>query len=631
MVDRKTAKNFFRQISTGEVKIDVCDLSALSLEKYKVFTKKDSSSESVIAFGKIAGNVKTAVKMFMATRENDGIAYEAEIYRFITEKIINRGLSPNFISYLGFGVCKLSNFSGVFDDYEFAKTQFETKFKKEGTYYKTYGKSSDTIVGVLLTKVPTGINMTYEKFKKNLNISDYDKSAVFVQLCCAILLMEKFCLTHNDLYDGNILINESPEEKVICYNIGKHPVSEKTIYYEVKTRYTAYLFDWDRSFCDIVGDNPNLDKHLCIRLAECNQYIEKADFFRFFCDIAIRRRDESSVAEFARGIITKGKSSLYRVTIPELTEEKEEQELFIFDDELARLRKYDKNSVWNSSKTNGFYRLTAEEFFTVFPSFLEEKEYQGVEQITLSLIKSSDGYYINFNARIQPRTMSKYYPSVENVLFRRGEWIENEEVLSKLWKNVFGEFLKSEPSKDAKVYVIPEKIGTCKKQGKSSLEILYEPSVTYLSLREKSPDINVKKLWKFFRERSETLKQLKEYCEKLNITYTTLFNMATLCDIFITKSTDVSDIKNCWKVALALQREKKFDISNVVTDSEELDHIFLIMRPPGLWFKNIYSEYRRMTSPVPVPQNIAEKLYNGLVSLEAYGSGDIKNLSNNYL
>ena len=593
-MDKKSAKEFFRQISTGEVKIDVCDLSSVATEEYKVFTEKLSASDSVIAFGKIAGDIKTAVKIFMATNKNDGIAYEAEIYRFIIDKIISKGLSPNFVPYLGFGVCSLKKLSTVLNDKEFAQY----------SYRRTYETTQDT-VGVLLTGVPEGTVTSLSNFLKK-DISDTDISAVFIQICCTLLLMEKFCLVHNDLHKSNILVSEQEEEKVICYNIGKHPVTGDDVFYEVKTRYIAYFFDWDNSYCELVGDNPQLDDWPCLGGGYCNYYSEKRDFYRIFSHIGLTEK-RNSVRDFTHGILVHGKSSLYEITFAKFGKNTKYQ---LTDYELFMLETVGKKYSFNNNK---FFRLTAKDFFTVFPTFAKNPIFEGLEYIGFVLVRGEHGFYADFNSPF-PITMSKYYPSPAEVLFKTGEWIVENSVLDDMWKDVFEKFLVRKPSEKAEVYVMPEKIGKCKEEeGKSLLENLYEPSVTYLSLREKTPNINVEKLWKYFDERFRGLKKLREYSLLFRISPRTFFSMATLCDVFISQTDDIFHIANCWKVALALQSEKIVDISFL--PDAELEPIFLAMRPLGMSFKNIYSETIKT-------QLISEKtekiLYKDLLALKVY-------------
>lgn len=82
-------------------------------------------------------------------------------------------------------------------------------------------------------------------------------------------------ISHNDLHTGNVLVKKT-EPTVYKYNL---PNGEK---YEVKSNFCSLLFDWDRAYANMLGENKFLDGSLSL-YNQTNNVIEQRDFVKLLC------------------------------------------------------------------------------------------------------------------------------------------------------------------------------------------------------------------------------------------------------------------------------------------------------------------------------------------------------------
>ncbi len=144
---------------------------------------------------------------------------------------------------------------------------------------------------IIATKQSTG--KTYMDFFNDPRTTYLDKCETAVQIISALVVLDALHCSHNDMHYQNIMLETSVtpiERHYIFTNDGN------SYYYKINSKYTALLYDWDKSYVKKLGDNPGLWKirhksfinsvDACYVHGLCNEHVRSKDisiFIMRFC------------------------------------------------------------------------------------------------------------------------------------------------------------------------------------------------------------------------------------------------------------------------------------------------------------------------------------------------------------
>ena len=206
-----------------------------------------------------------------------GLTYESKIYEFITQNIIQKNLSPNFIPLLAFGKCKLSDMkhnilSQIPTPHDPALIEF----------FSPLEVFPDMNVSIMVPGTKKGSMMSLKDFLEKDFIDNIltpqDISSIVFQIIHALLLLDRFKIMHNDFHMGNLLLQTMSTPVCLSYTV----FDTTTV---INTKYIVKLYDWDRGFIENLGENPALSENFSIKTHAIQKFIKNRDFYQFVCSM----------------------------------------------------------------------------------------------------------------------------------------------------------------------------------------------------------------------------------------------------------------------------------------------------------------------------------------------------------
>lgn len=254
---------------------------------------------------------KSLYKIPLRTVINDvyttSLEYESRIYQFITDNIILRDVSPNFIPILVNHSCSIGSIIESLTKFKerFAKDvhinfeKFDVLFKKLehiNLVFRVYANMRFIMTG----SAPNVMTMTdfcallngdqnsplfIQKLKRDImtnglvgtfRIDEY--KAILFQFFYIFYVLYRYRIVHNDNHFQNILIQVLDAPVTFEFNIHGKVVS-------FSTQYVVKIFDWDRAYRegepmsnDVIKNKGLANAHLIAR------FVPNRDFIQFLCD-----------------------------------------------------------------------------------------------------------------------------------------------------------------------------------------------------------------------------------------------------------------------------------------------------------------------------------------------------------
>ena len=206
-----------------------------------------------------------------------GLNYEVLMYKFITSKIIEPNLSPNFIPILAYGKCSLKNImDNVINSLPKDKSGQMTNFFKPLSVFPDLNLNI-MITGTNRTNI-TSFTDILNQDKLNNNLDKKERSSIIFQCLYSLCLMDFFKISHNDLHLGNLLMEVLDSPTCFTFKFGNNNVS-------FRTRYIPKFYDWDRGFQKSNGDNPVLDSGFSLVTNALNKFTPNRDYYQFICEM----------------------------------------------------------------------------------------------------------------------------------------------------------------------------------------------------------------------------------------------------------------------------------------------------------------------------------------------------------
>lgn len=257
----------------GGLQLDICDflLPSESLKSLTYLRNKESASDTDVFFLNVVlpsarlyspqTDVFTvALKVWLNWNEKsdeevaeagfqvqpkyvyESLVYEKNLYKYITENIIQTNTSINFIPYVGFSSCLLKNIlenvsSSTLEDMD--KTTLLNHFQGLSDM-----KLNILVTGSLEKRRLKPFPMFLKQYQDKIQPDEL--IGVLYQILYAFYTLEKFKIMHNDVHFGNILIEVLNEPIVINLN-------DK---FTFESFLIPKIYDWDHGFAEALGPNP---------------------------------------------------------------------------------------------------------------------------------------------------------------------------------------------------------------------------------------------------------------------------------------------------------------------------------------------------------------------------------------
>ena len=187
--------------------------------------------------------------------------YEANVYKFITERVLMNGVCNNLIPFIALTRCDSNDIlKQVKDDELKRKVELAAKLGLEFNILTTGTGKQGTM---------------YELFDMLKDPTKFDVPSILIQCLYAILVMETLHMNHNDLHSGNILIEvlEDPIE-----------IEMKEFDIRFQTRFIPKIFDFDHAYVEELGPNPLLKSINFLTTRTVNRFRKGIDYYQFICE-----------------------------------------------------------------------------------------------------------------------------------------------------------------------------------------------------------------------------------------------------------------------------------------------------------------------------------------------------------
>jgi hypothetical protein len=292
-----------QEISSGKGSFDLCSLNSAS-STMKLIDSRLRVSESASPTERISailsgkfGNFPVNLKCFLddGSSASEGLLYEAKVYKKIVSEIFRDNYSPNFIPFVGFAICTDRFFKSILSDYDYitfyeniGKKIFfrdpEDQTKKSNLLADAYHKKFIERICILMTEnagngayfnCPDAVQISSLELIQEL--SKKDVNDIMFQVIYSLEVMQRFKISHNDLHQGNILLATFKDPIKMAFKV-------EGMLFEINTRYVPYLFDWDFSYAEGLGDNKKLYQYYDLNLN--NTFTTKSDLYILACSLS---------------------------------------------------------------------------------------------------------------------------------------------------------------------------------------------------------------------------------------------------------------------------------------------------------------------------------------------------------
>lgn len=226
-----------------------------------------------------------------------GLMYETNVYKYVTNPLIDNKICPHFIRLISNGEgCSFNNLLSMLKN-NLKKSKSPNKIEKKLkrniinnllNYYndnlsidesEKYDLSSKYDIYSLkfdmnLTETHSNTLSFYDLLNSNVDESIIFNILFQISFACYSMCLSK--MTHNDLHSSNIMLKKLSNPKYILYNInGKE--------YILKIKYFVYIYDYDRSYSEKLGNNRNLEMYDVF--AQTNEFIDNKDMLKIICSV----------------------------------------------------------------------------------------------------------------------------------------------------------------------------------------------------------------------------------------------------------------------------------------------------------------------------------------------------------
>lgn len=280
----------------------------------------------------------------------ESLLYEARMYYYITENIIMRNVSPGFIPLFSANSCSLSAMINALGMEYF---EGEQKLVNKLSFIRSiFGDS------IALNYIITGSSDIMPEFKDVVagwNLSKSDAGTILFQAFYTLYVMDIYGIFHGDMHGENIFI------QVLNTPVNmRFIINGRTI--EMSTKYVFKVYDFDRGYTDILGENPITS--MLIEAGEQNAMRRNADFAHLLC-LCAQHEEHLDVEPFKYALTSLGLGGVSRILHGAKDFEKgtcdvEEVELSPLSS-ASIIRWLNTADIFESAYERKYFRISAEE------------------------------------------------------------------------------------------------------------------------------------------------------------------------------------------------------------------------------------------------------------------------------
>ena len=285
-------------LQEGKVRLETCDFLNDGINDTEYFEdtsylqNKTSTSQSEIFFTniilpKLSVSSALAMKTWLSWDEIDdtelpddiskvlyaSLTYEMQMYKYITANVIEGFLSNNFVPFINFSQCKLTDILKSIDDTSMLspreKQDLNEKFQPFVAGFPTL-KLNILVTGSVEDK---HLFPSLQSLLDTKKLPIYEIASIMYQILFTLKIMESYKIQQGDFHLGNILVEILDDEQLI--EVG----NEKFL-----TRYIPKIFDFDHGYCKSLGPNPLLQSDLLF-VHSINQFRKSQDYYQFICGL----------------------------------------------------------------------------------------------------------------------------------------------------------------------------------------------------------------------------------------------------------------------------------------------------------------------------------------------------------
>ena len=273
--------------------LELNNVKYLNRSVRKAFVKLAVSSDSYMTARQFDYKLNTpSLKNTLSSLK--GLEYEFLVYSNITKRLIDQEVCPFFVSI--YGVAYNCNYEKVYNILRKATTDagvpvsdVELRFKRnirDALTKKTRGAINDMDplepgLGSIDSMAMLRFNMLVSEFMYPARTNKFENHpfdqlyvidwTYLFQVAVACYALECSKTAHNDLHDGNVFLVDLND--MVTFTM----VVQETAY-TVSTDKRVALYDFDRAYCTMLGDNPFLSPTFYSQ----NNYVGKSkDFMKF--------------------------------------------------------------------------------------------------------------------------------------------------------------------------------------------------------------------------------------------------------------------------------------------------------------------------------------------------------------
>lgn len=215
--------------------------------------------------------------------------YEAGIYQYITDNIILRDVSPNFVPILLNQTCSLESIKDNLLQFMTTDASHMTNFENVDKLYKKLLRISNAFKG---TNVPLSMRFIMTGSAQDvITMHDFcdfvasdphfkqdEYNSIIFQFFYVFYVLHVYKIVHNDNHFSNTLIQVL--DKPVTFEIDVYGTIVK-----FTTRYVVKLFDWDRAYNENLGENMFSRQEYQINSRQISRFTPNRDFATFLCHI----------------------------------------------------------------------------------------------------------------------------------------------------------------------------------------------------------------------------------------------------------------------------------------------------------------------------------------------------------
>jgi hypothetical protein len=193
---------------------------------------------------------RSMVETLMARTTYQALEYEARVYSYITENIIVRNVSPNFIPLYSANSCNINQMITAIETSGSLKPEDKEQILKKLRFLRDATADTGLLRMQFIITGSAAFNDTLRSFlEKGAGLATTDVAGLVFQILYTLYVLDAYEITHNDLHLDNLFVQTLTKKQKMQFDInGKKVVLD--------TKYILKLYDYDASQVQLLGKNP---------------------------------------------------------------------------------------------------------------------------------------------------------------------------------------------------------------------------------------------------------------------------------------------------------------------------------------------------------------------------------------